>query len=91
MEPPSEDELETYYRNALETAEDPYRHPETKREAVATAELVLDKRLSWELNELRRSIDVYRYWSRRLSIALVGLSVALLVVSLVQLYLSSSG
>lgn len=84
MTTPTDEEIEEQYEVAMSVSKDPHRYDETRAKELREAQLMLDKRLAFEIKELRQSIDDYRGSSKRYSRALILLSFVLLVLSLIR-------
>ena len=81
---PTDHELDEQYEEAIEYSNDKRIHEQSVNREINRAELMLDRRLVYELNALRISIDKSNKISRWLTGAIVFLSFALLVVSVLQ-------
>lgn len=86
MEPPTDEELEAQIEKGM--TENVKKDRNATPEELPRAQMMLGQRLIVEIDDLRESIDSYRYWSKRLTLALVSLSLALLIVASAQLYVA---
>jgi len=83
MKKPTDEKIEERLERAMN--EGTGSVPGDSLEEAPKAQMLLTKRLIGEIEDLRKSLDKYRFWSRRLTITLILLSFSLLIVAILQL------